>query len=322
MLGNAGMALMFLGALAASMIVGVFLLGLLAHGLLVIVEQTSAGQAEFVWPDEPITDWVWKIFYLFYLLLIVAVPALGAGAVCATLLPDKLPKAFGLFLGVGLAVWATFPVLVLSTLSGGSKLMILSAEFLAAASRKFGALLTLYLVSAPVALTAAVAGGLLLTLGGWYVLLAPVVAFLSLVYFRLVGQTGYVLFGQAKGKKKKKQKKLPVTPRTEAIEEEPAPKGPDPIDGPVEGYGVGAATATNVARAEPERVSERRMAEERQLIERPPVDPRLASVGWIEGIWLFPLHGQVSGSLMFLAVLLAIEGGLVSFMIGMAGNLG
>ncbi len=57
-MGAAGPAILFVILLAASAMVGVCVLAFAARCVLVLVNETAAGQDEIVWPSEPYQDWL------------------------------------------------------------------------------------------------------------------------------------------------------------------------------------------------------------------------------------------------------------------------
>jgi hypothetical protein len=125
----AGKAILFMAATVMQGIVGLYALGYGAHCFLVVLEQTASGVDEVRWPDEPLLDWLWKLFFLAWLT--------AFWFVLAWLLVDGVGPAVvqsfpGLTLGqlaVG-CVWLLFPISLFSSLSAQSAWVILRGEVL------------------------------------------------------------------------------------------------------------------------------------------------------------------------------------------------
>jgi hypothetical protein len=95
--------------------------GYAAHSLLVILEQTAAGFDRVCWPDEGFLDWFWKVGYLFALVVLLLVPA----GLLATWPPMGSAAAWFVFgLVAWLSLWLLLPVVLLSSLSGSSRLFV------------------------------------------------------------------------------------------------------------------------------------------------------------------------------------------------------
>src|SRR5947209_11126748 len=91
-----------------SILVGLILVGLLvfsygAYSFFVTLIDTAAGSDEIIWPGEPIQDWLFKIWYLGWVLAVWAVPATFALGVFA--LPRPIFAAW-----LGGFLWLVFPV--------------------------------------------------------------------------------------------------------------------------------------------------------------------------------------------------------------------
>src|SRR4051812_25826992 len=74
MAGAAGGALIFFMLLIGGVITGLYAGAYAAHVFLVTVDGTASGYDEVTWPDEPYYDWVWKLFYLVWLVALWGVP--------------------------------------------------------------------------------------------------------------------------------------------------------------------------------------------------------------------------------------------------------
>src|SRR5262245_53170140 len=120
MVGAAGMAILFFMYLVAMTIIGVYVAGYAAHSFLTVVEDTAAGNDEVRWPNDPLVDWAWKLFYLGWLMAVWLVPAMIVARLWAAGSPPE--TAFGKTAGlVAVLFWALFPITLLSSLSASSR---------------------------------------------------------------------------------------------------------------------------------------------------------------------------------------------------------
>src|SRR5262245_58028961 len=109
-----------LASLLAPMLVVVtgYVLAYAAHSLLVVLEQTGAGADAVHWPDEGIREWLWKGFYLGWLLLLWLIPV---GLFIAWLRADSVPAALSRFILISVFfLWLVWPISMLSSLSSVS----------------------------------------------------------------------------------------------------------------------------------------------------------------------------------------------------------
>src|SRR5436305_2045747 len=117
--GAVGNALLFFFSAVGATVVGLWVLSYAAHSFLVVLEGTAAGEDEPRWPDEPMFDWVWKFWYLLWLLAFWLVPLwLLIDGVAAPVLGVDGVGFYQLLVG---AVWLLFPVSLFSSLSAGSR---------------------------------------------------------------------------------------------------------------------------------------------------------------------------------------------------------
>lgn len=100
-------------------VVAGYALGFAAHSCLVVIEQTAVGFDRVVWPQERTIDWYWKPFYLYGLLALWAVGIHSVAVRCL-----DLGGGQDLLLTLAL-VWLIWPVSLLSSLSGSSRLLVL-----------------------------------------------------------------------------------------------------------------------------------------------------------------------------------------------------
>src|SRR5438045_1205246 len=150
-----GGAILFVVMLAAIMIVGTFVFAYASHCFFTVVEQTSAGNDEVVWPNEPMYDWLWEAVYMLWLTalwlgpIVLAMRAVsaaraGTGAASQTLLASAA------------LVWLFFPITLLSSMSAPSRWMLLSPRLLSRLlGQRVGSLLLFYVHSGPILAAAA-----------------------------------------------------------------------------------------------------------------------------------------------------------------------
>src|SRR5262245_13044095 len=271
MLGGFAQALMFLMTLALTVIVGSYGLAYLASCLLIIIEQSAAGNDEISWPDEPFLDRIWRVVQLVWLTAVWVAPA---GLFVRVVAHYAAPEQAGILFVVaaGVALWLFFPVGVLSSLSAESPWAVLRPAILAGMLRQFSTTLGFYVVSfvlvgGPLALV-------VVTCATGQMWLVPVAGIMAatfvLIYGRLLGRLGWVVAAdvstrQAKlAKKESKPEKKPRParakakarrvrrPKAETLDPWAAPQEPEQpeqpkqpsrtpwggIAEPVEGYGL------------------------------------------------------------------------------------
>src|SRR5262245_51824341 len=119
MAGTVGLSVPFSMFMIAQVVLGALISAYAAHSLLVVVESTAAGNDEVQWPDDPLLDWVWKLFYVVWLYGIWLLPI---WIVVNAIKPRMLLENPGpTFIAVACATfWLLFPISVLSSLSATS----------------------------------------------------------------------------------------------------------------------------------------------------------------------------------------------------------
>ncbi|HYT90445.1 MAG TPA: hypothetical protein VEL76_17195 [Gemmataceae bacterium] len=206
-LAGAGPAIVFFFLMAALAVLGIPILAYAAHCFLTVVEFTAAGQDEIRWPDEPLTDWLWKPLYLLWLLAFWLIPA---WLVVAVVLTRGLGLPLGGFYGALLAAaWLLFPLGLFSSLSANHRMVVFRPAILRALVRQPLAVGVVYLAS-----------GVLVV--GWgalfyYAMVAPswwwlpvastTGAVVLLLYARLLGRLAWVMTHGASGQSGKSGKR-------------------------------------------------------------------------------------------------------------------
>lgn len=263
-------AILFIPLLAATWILGLALAVVASHYFLVVLESSASGSEKVVWPEEPMTDWLWKGVYMAWLGGAWVGPFLILGRVAS-------PDAWVRFTFVACSFCLLFPLGMLSSLAAGSPWVPFWPGLFARLGQRPNAVFTFFLLNVP--LTVAFVGAFHLmmvrkeTPAGLAVVLAPVAAASFLVYARALGRLGLVLSFTTGGenepvKRKRKRKKKEEKPRTGEHEEQPVFKQPSelppiqtPFEGPVTGYDV----ALDDRPREPEPTSRRVVDEDEDL---------------------------------------------------------
>lgn len=185
-------ALLFVPLLAVASVVGFLLAVVAAHHFLVVIQTTAAGADEPVWPDEPLYDWFWKVFYLAMIIVVWIAPGIILSRVMAT----GDPMTARIFL-IGW-FWLTFPLGLLSSLSASSIWFPITPWLFPRFAQRMGKVLQFYILSLPLV---AAGGWALGRLWGTFgpggsmtaILAAGVLAFAWLLYARLIGRLAFVL---------------------------------------------------------------------------------------------------------------------------------
>jgi hypothetical protein len=265
----AGMtAFLFVPLLAMTWILGLAVVSHAGQYFLSIVESSSTGTAQNVairgrsfrewvkdgidWPDEPFADYMLKGFFLFYLAILWAGPAILIARFATDEPLPRLAITAGLF-------WLGFPIGVLSSLASGSRWNPFWPGLFLGLARRPLQTLGFYLMSAPVLAVIFLMFDLTLVRGSqspaaWVIVLCPVGVVAFFIYARLIGRLGLALsyslpeVEESRPRRKKKRKpRRPVhahdekhrwgIPTQEFIED--VPKLVNPYEeGEVTGYAV------------------------------------------------------------------------------------
>jgi hypothetical protein len=201
-----GSAMLFVLSLVACVIAGLFVVTCASQTFLNALYGTAAGNDEVPWSSDPFFDQFAESCFLGLLLALGSLAALGPAGL---LFPDFLKQPFGAPLVVAGAAWLIFPILLLSALTGTSRLCVLHWECLRRLVRRPFALLLFYL-STGVSLFIGVAAAYLavfyphpLALVG-----AIVAAACVLIHARLVGRLAWILSETEVHKKSAKRRRL------------------------------------------------------------------------------------------------------------------
>jgi hypothetical protein len=244
-------SLIFFVLLIAEIMLGLFVITYACHNFLTVMQDTAAGNDDVNWPDEPLQDWLPRGAYLVGLIAVILAPVgflrvmLKSNGVTGDLTLPLLATGAVLF-------WLAFPVCLLSSLSGSSRLFMLRAKVLMQLLRIPGAVLIFYIVSA--VLFAAFLGLAYLTLLNEWFLLVPVTAVAATVvlmtYARLLGRVAWLLDEVQPVRRRPRERMEPMPAvRSEVLDPWAAPqkkrkrkkrkaKKAPPINVPVEGYSL------------------------------------------------------------------------------------
>jgi hypothetical protein len=239
-------AIIFVPALAGSVIFGFVFALFAAHHYLTAVQSTGSGARDVVWVSEPIVDHFWKLFYLAWLIGLWLGPAYLLGRLWTAGTDSAWVR-----LAVPLAVfWVCYPVSQLSSLGGPTIWLPLDPGVLGRLARKPGVVFGFYAVSAVVLAVFGVAFRWVFLTAGQYELLLvgiPLLVISGLVYGRLIGRLAFALrftrplFTRKKRKPPREEESPPAAASTTAPMVQPSDLPPiASADGPLTGYDLSA----------------------------------------------------------------------------------
>jgi hypothetical protein len=264
-----GQAFLFVPLLAATWIVGLYFAMIASHYFLSVLESSAAGNDSIEMPVEPFVDWVGKVVYLGFFVVIWGVPSLTVMA--ATKGQDEFIR----MVMIGLPFWLLFPIGILSPLALVSRWVPFYPGLVSRMMQKFSATVQMYLLTFPVAMLFFYCFGMLVKSETSYVMvfiLSPLTALCFLVYARLVGRLGFVLsFTRGIETEKVKKPTKPKRPRPVVPEEAPVYVQPSEMkairnpfdDEEVTGYSVNFVGKVEEQKAPPPKIEE----EESYIIE-------------------------------------------------------
>ena len=240
------MAFLFVPLLALTWMLGLILVMLAAHYFLVVIDSSAAGSEKVVWPDEPMTDWLWKGVFFAWL-----GGAWMAPLVIIGMLSSNEPWLRFVFTAVGF--WLLFPIGMLSSLCSASPWVPFFPGLFGRMNQRVETVVQFYLLSIPISLVCV--GSLHVIAMNtevsivWTVLLAPVAVAGFLVYARALGRLGLVLTftkggenekSTRKRKKKDRKSKLGIHEEQPISNKQPSELPPiqTPYEGAMTGYDV------------------------------------------------------------------------------------
>lgn len=248
MAGAVGGLLIFFSSLIAVVISGLVTLSYAAHGYLAIVEDTAAGSDDVRWPDEAITEFLWKPFYLAW---VWAVPVVATWLVVMAAAPDLFHGPLGNLVTIGGSLWLLFPISMLSSLGGRSRVQVLHMGLLARLVRHAGVLMLFYLLTGPVLAVGLALAYLGLFHSGWILLPAvPACVALFFIHARLLGRLGWRISQGATRKKAGKKKPPRRIKATASNDPWAVPDGPESTEDE-DMADVPAESSTQIAAGDP-----------------------------------------------------------------------
>jgi hypothetical protein len=302
-MSGAGLSLVYSTLLLGAVIVGLGVLMYAAHCFLLVVEQTAAGNDAVYWPDELITDWFGKVFYLAWLAGVWLLPPwLLVQAFAPQLLSEHPVTAAVLAAGL---LWLMYPITLLSALSV-SPWVVFRPLLLIQLARRPLAGLAFYLLTAVLLAGCGLLAAMALGPGpGWLLPIAAAgVAATVLIYARLLGRLAWLLSAlpAAEPELPRESEELPETQPEPTVA--PTPLAEAPPAEALEGYGlageeprmprpsslveamIGLHEPAEAPSQLPRGEEIRAQARERRAVPRPPPP------AWplVSGIWTFPWY--------------------------------
>jgi hypothetical protein len=230
--GAAGNAILFLFFLVGAVLVGLITLSYAAHSFLVVLESTAWGADDVRWPDEPIVDWLWKLWYLVWLVAFWLVPLWFL--IDGVVLPALGRRAVGFYPLLVLALWLLFPVSLFSSLSGGSRWVVFRPAVLRRLAHHVLALLAVYVLGGGLVVGACVLFFRALILNSWLPVppTAMAGAAVLLIYARLCGRVAWLVIYRTPEKpaKRRKPRKKKAAERAPPAAPSLAPESPPPAE--------------------------------------------------------------------------------------------
>jgi hypothetical protein len=238
-------AVLFVPALAGSVICGFVFLLFAANYYLTVMESTGVGAKEVTWFSEPILDNAWKLGYLAWLIGLWLGPAYFIGRAATSGMDSvwwKLAVPIAFF-------WLCYPISQLSSLSATSIWYPLVPDVFARLVQRPVVTFGFLLLSIPI--LAAFAVGFkwaFLTEDAWRLLFAgaPLMVIAGLMYARLIGRLAFALkftkslFSEKRKKKPSLSVAASAEEKTEEVFNQPSELPPinTPYDGELSGYDV------------------------------------------------------------------------------------
>ena len=237
-------AIIFVPALAGSVIFGFVFALFAAHHYLTVLQSAGAGAKDVAWPAEPILDQFWKVFYLAWLIGLWLGPA---WLLAAAMISPGDPRWFRF--AIPLAVfWIFYPVSQLSSLGGPTIWLPLHPGVIERLIRKAAVLPGFFLLSGVVLGVFGLAFYLTFFAPGiiWLIVGSILLVLTGFVYASLVGRLAFaIVFTKSTlgklGKRKKKRSRQ-VVPESSSSEVDPErrdepvqPSSLPPIETPDEG---------------------------------------------------------------------------------------
>jgi hypothetical protein len=198
----AGQMIIFFSVLVGMILVGGLVLAYIGYSFLHVLIGTASGNDAIAWPGDPFFDWMFKGWYLAWIAVMSALPAILIIAVARIHAAD--PR--WMFL-LAASVCLCLPIFLLSSMSGPSRMLLVRGEILGGMCRRFGLVLVFYILSALVVVGCC--AFLWFALVEWSIAIVPLatitLAIGMLIYARLVGRLGHAITEEPRREKSTKE---------------------------------------------------------------------------------------------------------------------
>jgi hypothetical protein len=181
--------LIFIIVAVAQVVVSFIVFSYAAYSFLETLVGTASGDDEVIWPGDPLPDWIWKLWYMLWIVGIWAVPVYFLLGLFHRLTPAQFAVVLSALL------WLIFPMSLLSSLSGPSRWLILRRSVVRSLLKYSGTLALFYAVTGVIFVVAGGAGYLALfgELIYWVPVAAACSAIAFLLYARLLGRMALLI---------------------------------------------------------------------------------------------------------------------------------
>jgi hypothetical protein len=186
----AGQMIIFFSLLVAMILVGSLVLAYIGYSFIHVLISTAAGNDRVSWPGDPLFDWLFKGWYLAWIAVMSALPAALVIAIGRIHAND--PRWA---IALASSVCLCFPIFLLSSTSGPSRLLIVRGEILAGFLGRLGLTIVFYVLSALVVVGSS--AFLWYSIVEWPVAVVPLamitLAIGILIYARMLGRLGHAI---------------------------------------------------------------------------------------------------------------------------------
>ncbi|CAN5551229.1 hypothetical protein BH10PLA2_BH10PLA2_15290 [soil metagenome] len=197
-MGAMGQLIIFFSVMVGLVLLGGLVLAYAGYSFLHVLISTSAGNDSISWPGDPFFDWMFKGWYLAWIAVLSILPAFLIVSIAHIRPIDPVWS-----LALASSACLLFPIFLLSSLSGSSRMLIVRGAILGGMARNVGLTLGFYLLASAVIMVCTAFVWYALIRGSF--LLVPVamitLATGFLVYARLLGRLGHAVAEEPASKK-------------------------------------------------------------------------------------------------------------------------
>jgi hypothetical protein len=197
-MGALGQLIIFFSVLVGFVLLGGLVLAYAGYSFLHVLVCTSAGNDSISWPGDAFFDWMFKGWYLAWIAVLSVLPAFLIVSFAHIRPTDPTWS-----LALAGSACLLFPIFLLSSMSGSSRMLIVRGAILGGMTRNFGLTLGFYLLGSAVIIACTAFVWYALTRGN--ILVVPVamvtLAIGFLVYARLLGRLGHAVTEEPAPKK-------------------------------------------------------------------------------------------------------------------------